>query len=158
MLFPVLWTALRRCVWTVSAPARLTAALRLSTVNSPGSEGLTQLGELAWVSCAHGGRRYGQGGGHGDSPWLRPHQWKHSGHQSGDHRVLQVGPLRRWCRCVCFRVWGAPRARWVRFAVRRQNTVISNLMFDILVLKTKHRRRHVLSPRYKNNCVTQFEE
>lgn len=43
MLLPAQWTALRRFVWTVSAPARLPAALRLSTVNSPGSEALTQL-------------------------------------------------------------------------------------------------------------------
>lgn len=110
MLFPVRWTALRRCVWTVSAPARLAAALRFSTVGSLGSQGLTQLGELAWVSCTHGGRRYGQGGGHGDRPWLRPHQWEHSCHQSRDHRVVQVGALRCWCRCVCVRVWGASRA------------------------------------------------
>lgn len=110
MLLPVQWTALRRFIWTVPAPARSPAAPQLSAVDSPGSEGLTRLGELAWVSCTHGGRRYGQGGGHGDGPWLRSYQWEHPGHQSGDHRILQVSPLRCWCCCVCARVWGAPRA------------------------------------------------
>ena len=101
MLLPVQWTALRRFVWTVLAPARSSAALRLSTVGSPGSEGLARLGELPWVSCTHGGRRHGQGWGHGDGPWLRPNQREHPGYQSGDHRVLQVSPVRCWCCCVC---------------------------------------------------------
>lgn len=37
MLLPVQWTALRRFVWTVSATARSSAALRLSAVGSPPS-------------------------------------------------------------------------------------------------------------------------
>lgn len=110
MLLPVQWTVPRRFIRTVSAPARSPAALRLSAVGSPGSEGLTRLGELARVSCTHGGRRYGQGGGHGDGPRLRPYQWEHPGHQSGDHRVLQVSPLRCWCCWVRVRLRGAPRA------------------------------------------------
>lgn len=93
MLFPVQWTALRWCAWTLSA--RSTAALRLpAAVDSPGLQGLTQLGELAWVSCTHGGGRYGQGGGHDDRPRLRSHQREHPCHQSGDHGVLQVGSRR----------------------------------------------------------------
>ena len=101
MLLPVQWTALRRFVWTVLAPARSPAALRLSAAGSPGSEGLARLGELPRVSRTHGGRRHGQGWGHGDGPWLRPYQREHPGHQSGDHRVLQVSPVRRWCCYVC---------------------------------------------------------
>lgn len=46
--------------------------------------------ELARVSRAHGGRRYGQTGGHGYGLWLRPHHRQHPGHQSWDHRVMQV--------------------------------------------------------------------
>lgn len=134
MLFPVRWTALRRCVWTVSAPSRLAAALRFSTVGSLGSQGLTQLGELAWVSCTHGGRRYGQGGGHGDRPWLRPHQWEHPCHQSRDHRVVQVGAL-RLLMPLCLRQGLGSSARFGCVLPEHKN-----FTFNILQLRWKEKR------------------
>lgn len=70
MLFPVRLTALRRCVRTVSAAARPTAALRLSRAEPPAPEGLAQSGEPVRLFRTHGGGRHGQGGqgggGHGD--------------------------------------------------------------------------------------------
>lgn len=68
MLFPARLTALRRCVRTVSAEARLTTALRLSRAEPPTPEG--QRREPARLFGTHGGGRHGQGGqggrGHGD--------------------------------------------------------------------------------------------
>lgn len=109
LLLPVQRAALGSFVWTAFAPSLSSAAPRVSTLGSPGSERLRRPEELATVSRRHGGRRYGQSGGHGDGLWLRPHQREHPCDQSGDHRVLQVSPFRCcWC-CVCVRVWEAPR-------------------------------------------------